>query len=1069
MCPQRRFGLLCVTAALLMCCAASATAQNLEAPSIPRAMRSLTLNQSRYRLRAGESTRLDASPETLDFLLHAKTRSLEIDGKEARGVAVGTNRAEDQVLLAASLRTKPGEYTVKLSAITETSEERVTTLAVTLDPMQTVPSTATQPPVVLLNGWQFGINLDSLNFAGCPVSSSSSVTFGNLEEYLYMDGVPVVYFFDNCVEDLNGQIEDLGNVLGQVLGLIRYDTGALVPQVDLVAHSMGGLIARSYLSGLQDGGSLQPPVNPRIRKLVLIATPNFGSFLAENWASSIPAGTQSAEMIPGSAFLWDLATWNQQGDDLRGVDALAIAGDATCCDLGSWYLPSDWFEPADLPNAGDGVVSLSSASLGFSRDQSRTRILHYCHEDLIPGCSGAGIANVNEAPETALIIESFLANTPNWMSIGGTPATDPYLSQYGGAYFAVETAADQYLSDLNPLSVFFGTTELNNGGWADTVFYNELVPAGMGSFQASSASLNQITYGPVTIPTGGYMAFRAKFSPAISSVTPLLANVPGWVVQSGTTITINGVGFGSQRCSGCTVIVTPSGSINGYALPVSSWTNSAITASFSPASMPSLTIPGLVTVYVELSSSAWDSINIMAAPAVPGLSIAKTHTGSFARGQAGATYTVTVSNAASGGPTSGTVTVTEAPPSGLTLVSMAGTGWTCPAGGTTCTRSDVLAAGSSYPAITVTVNVAANSTSPQVNTVAVSGGGASTSQATDSTNIEVFAISGPASLPAGQVGVAYAATAVTATGGSGSYAWSATGLPAGLGIGSATGVISGTPTTNSGSPYTVQVTVTDGNSAKATRAYSLTISAASANSPLIGGVLNAASGQATIAPNTWVSIYGSNFAAAGFTDDWSKSIVNGNLPTTLDGVSVSVGGTPAYVSFVSPGQINVLTPNVASGNASVTVTAGGATTAPATVTAQPFSPAFFPWPNGQPVATHLDYSWAVKNGTFAGATTVPAKPGEYIILWGTGFGPTTPAAPAGVTIPAGATYYAANPVSVTIGNLNAPVYATALAPGFAGLYQVVVTVPATLSNGDYALVATVGGVATATTTLTVQN
>ena len=139
------------------------------------------------------------------------------------------------------------------------------------------------------------------------------------------------------------------------------------------------------------------------------------------------------------------------------------------------------------------------------------------------------------------------------------------------------------------------------------------------------------------------------------------------------------------------------------------------------------------------------------------------------------------------------------------------------------------------------------------------------------------------------------------------------------------------------------------------------------------------------------------------------------------------------------------------------------------VASQPFSPAFFPWPNGQPVATHLDYSWAVKNGAFAGATTVPAKPGEYIILWGTGFGPTTPTAPTGVTIPASTTHYTANAVSVTIGSATASVYATALASGFAGLYQVVAMVPATLSNGDYSLVATVGGVATAATTLTVQN
>src|SRR5437868_2997681 len=77
----------------------------------------------------------------------------------------------------------------------------------------------------------------------------------------------------------------------------------------------------------------------------------------------------------------------------------------------------------------------------------------------------------------------------------------------------------------------------------------------------------------------------------------------------------------------------------------------------------------------------------------PVLGIAKTHTGNFVQGQTGATYTVTVSNAAAVGPTSGTVIVTETLPVGMTLVSMTGTGWTCPAAGVRCTRSDVLAAG----------------------------------------------------------------------------------------------------------------------------------------------------------------------------------------------------------------------------------------------------------------------------------------------------------------------------------------------------------------------------------------
>ncbi|HYA64930.1 MAG TPA: DUF2341 domain-containing protein, partial [Candidatus Sulfotelmatobacter sp.] len=117
------------------------------------------------------------------------------------------------------------------------------------------------------------------------------------------------------------------------------------------------------------------------------------------------------------------------------------------------------------------------------------------------------------------------------------------------------------------------------------------------------------------------------------------------------------------------------------------------------------------------------------------LTITKTHTGNFTQGQQHAIYTVTVSNGANAGPTNGMVTVTETPPSGLTLLSMAGTGWTCTAN--SCTRSDVLDGGGSYPAITVTVNVAANASSPQVNQVSVSGGGTATASATDSTTIIV--------------------------------------------------------------------------------------------------------------------------------------------------------------------------------------------------------------------------------------------------------------------------------------------------------------------------------------------
>src|SRR2546430_268499 len=92
----------------------------------------------------------------------------------------------------------------------------------------------------------------------------------------------------------------------------------------------------------------------------------------------------------------------------------------------------------------------------------------------------------------------------------------------------------------------------------------------------------------------------------------------------------------------------------------------------------------------------------------------KTHTGNFTQGQIGATYTLTVSNGGAG-PTSGTVTVTDTLPSGLTATGLAGTGWTGALATLTCTRSDVLAAGASYPPITLTVNVAANAPSSITN------------------------------------------------------------------------------------------------------------------------------------------------------------------------------------------------------------------------------------------------------------------------------------------------------------------------------------------------------------------
>ncbi|HWE53204.1 MAG TPA: MBG domain-containing protein, partial [Bryobacteraceae bacterium] len=119
------------------------------------------------------------------------------------------------------------------------------------------------------------------------------------------------------------------------------------------------------------------------------------------------------------------------------------------------------------------------------------------------------------------------------------------------------------------------------------------------------------------------------------------------------------------------------------------------------------------------------------------VTIAKSHTGDFTQGQNGAIYTLTVSNVGAY-PTAGLVTAKDVLPSGLTATAISGSGWSCALVGLSCTRSDALAPGASYLAITVTVRVAANAASHVTNTATVSGGhenNAANDSATDLTNI----------------------------------------------------------------------------------------------------------------------------------------------------------------------------------------------------------------------------------------------------------------------------------------------------------------------------------------------
>ena len=73
------------------------------------------------------------------------------------------------------------------------------------------------------------------------------------------------------------------------------------------------------------------------------------------------------------------------------------------------------------------------------------------------------------------------------------------------------------------------------------------------------------------------------------------------------------------------------------------------------------------------------------------------------------------------------------------------------------------------------------------------------------------------------------------------------------------------------------------------------------------GIINAAQAAGGIAPNTFITIKGSNLAATK-RSVVAADIANNILPTTMDGVTVTVNGQSAYITYISPVQINLVTP-----------------------------------------------------------------------------------------------------------------------------------------------------------------
>jgi uncharacterized protein (TIGR03437 family) len=220
-------------------------------------------------------------------------------------------------------------------------------------------------------------------------------------------------------------------------------------------------------------------------------------------------------------------------------------------------------------------------------------------------------------------------------------------------------------------------------------------------------------------------------------------------------------------------------------------------------------------------------------------------------------------------------------------------------------------------------------------------------------------------------------------------------------------------------------------------------------------------GAPKIAPGGWVEIFGSRFSTT--TKQWAATDFSSDFgPTLLDGVRVTIGGLPAFVSYVSPGQINCVVPDgVVAGQVDVVVTNSIGASVAFRVEAAPRAPALLApeqFKSGSKqyvVALHPDQAFAGPENLIPGAAFRLAAPGGSLVLYGVGFGETIPALPAGKIVSSAARL---PNIQVRIGDVPARVDYAGPVAGLVGLSQFNVVVPAGVPAGDVRVAMTVDGV-----------
>lgn len=240
--------------------------------------------------------------------------------------------------------------------------------------------------------------------------------------------------------------------------------------------------------------------------------------------------------------------------------------------------------------------------------------------------------------------------------------------------------------------------------------------------------------------------------------------------------------------------------------------------------------------------------------------------------------------------------------------------------------------------------------------------------------------------------------------------------------------------------------------------------ASAAKAPVAAGTTAVSSAVTSYSAGSALSIYGSNLTAFHSDLTGITPLIYKASPTSVDGVTVTIGGVKAPFYALDPSQLNVQVPfEVAQGTQALVVTTAAGASTPLNIKISSEAPSIFVVDAANKVGT------VVKNTGFTLVTaTNPVKAGDAIVIYSTGLGQTSPAMLTGVLLqpPAGG-FNKTDPVAVSIGGQNAPVIYSIGAPFFVGVYQTAVTVPAGVS-GTVSLILSQGSDASNSVNITVQ-